>query len=411
MPSGWSTTTPPLPDVSIVPGPRDTGPRCPRLAQRRRKRHRDPDRHPLARPPAQLGAIVDRAGPAGLPITTLPPLEELIDGQVSLDDARALAHPRLARSPQIETDLAAIGRYLRGSRVLVTGGAGSIGSETSPPDRRLRPECLVVVDRNESGLYHLHEDLRVRGSAITWSCRRPVQQRLKMRDLFAEPRPQVVFHAAAYKHVPLMESAPDEAVMNNVGGTLIVAEEAAMAGVERFVNISTDKAADPISVMGASKAMAELVVRDIGRRYPEQPTCARSASATCWGAAAAWCPSSGGRSRSAGRSPSPTRTSSRYFMSISEAVQLVLQAASMAGDCDPRGCVFILNMGDPVKIIDVARKMISFAKDGQTAPVEIVFTGMRPGERMHELLVGSPGTVGAHRSPAHRCVGARSRPR
>ena len=230
--------------------------------------------------------------------------------------------------------------------------------------------------------------MRIRGFNGHVLCATHIQQRLKMRAIFAEHRPHVVFHAAAFKHVPLMESAPDEAVVNNVGGTLVVAEEAAAAGVERFVNISTDKAADPISAMGASKAMAELVVRDVGRRHPDSRFCSVRFG-NVLGSRGSVVPIFRKQIDGGGPVTVTHPEMTRYFMSISEAVQLVLQAASMTGDSASEAGIFILNMGEPVRIIDVAHKMISFAKNGHSSDIEIVYTGLRPGERMHERLVGS----------------------
>ena len=336
----------------------------------------------------QLESICVLLRPAGLPIKVLPPLVDLIDGQATVADVRELQVEDLLGRQPAEIDMAAIAGYIKGRRVLVTGAAGSIGAELCRQIAGFEPEVLIAVDRNESGLYDLHEELRIRGLNGHVLCATHIQQRLKMRAVFAEHRPQVVFHAAAFKHVPLMEAAPDEAVVNNVGGTLIMAEEAGAAGVERFVNISTDKAADPISAMGASKAMAELVVRDVGRRYPDTHFCSVRFG-NVLGSRGSVVPLFRKQIEMGGPVTVTHPDMTRYFMSISEAVQLVLQAASMAGESDHRDDVFILNMGDPVRIMDVATKMISFANNGHAASANIVFTGLRPGERMHELMVGS----------------------
>jgi FlaA1/EpsC-like NDP-sugar epimerase len=336
----------------------------------------------------QLERIYRLLKPADLPIKTLPPLSELIEGQATVGDVRELQVEDLLGRQPVEIDLAAIAGYLKGRRVLVTGGAGSIGSELCRQIAGFQPECLIAVDRNESGLYDLHEELRARGFGDHVLCATHIQQRLKMRAVFAEHRPHVVFHSAAFKHVPLMESAPDEAVLNNVGGTLVVAEEAARAGVERFVNISTDKAADPISAMGASKALAEVVLRDLSRRYPDTQFCSVRFG-NVLGSRGSVVPIFQRPIAIGGPVTVTHPEMTRYFMSVAEAVQLVLQAASMAGDSSYQCGVFILSMGEPVKILDVARKMISFSGSGKASSVEIVFTGLRPGERMHEMLVGS----------------------
>ncbi len=337
---------------------------------------------------AEMERLYNLIKPARLPIKTLPPLTELMDGRATLGDVRELTVEDLLGRQPIETDLAAIGKYLRGRRVLVTGAAGSIGSELCRQIAAFEPDRLVCVDRNESGLYALHEELRVRGCRSHVLVATHVQQRLKMRRIFVDNQVDVVFHAAAFKHVPLMESSPDEAVVNNVAGTLIVAEEAARAGVQRFVNISTDKAADPVSAMGASKAMAELVVRDVGHRYPESHFCSVRFG-NVLNSQGSVVPIFQKQIDLGGPVTVTHPEMTRYFMSISEAVQLVLQAATLAGDGAHQGGVFILRMGEPVRILELARKMIKFTKNGHSHEIDIVYTGLRPGERMHELLVGS----------------------
>lgn len=334
--------------------------------------------------PQQMERIYLQLKVAGLPIKTVPPVSELIDDRVRMEDVRSVTVEDLLGRPPVETDLAAIAGYLKGRRVLVTGAAGSIGSELCRQICDFDPESLIMVDRNESGLYDLHEEFRGKVACSYSLVTTYIQHRMKMRKIFAEYRPHVVFHAAAFKHVPLMEDSPDEAIINNVLGTLVLAQEAGEVGVERFVNISTDKAADPVSVMGASKAMAELVVRDVARDYPGTRYCSVRFG-NVLGSRGSVIPIFQRQIEMGGPVTVTHAEMTRYFMSISEAVQLLLQAASLSQD-EGRGGVFILEMGNPVRILEIAVKMIMVMANGTTPRIE--FTGLRPGERLHELLVG-----------------------
>ncbi len=320
-------------------------------------------------------------------IKTLPSLSDLIDGRVSIADVRELKiEDILGRSP-VQTDLASIAGYLMGRRVLVTGAAGSIGSELCRQIASFAPERLILVDRDESGLYALHEELRTFGFSRYEMVTTYIQHSEKMRLVLLEHRPHVVFHAAAFKHVPLMEVCPDEAVFNNVMGTMSVVRAAGEAGVERFVNISTDKAADPISLMGASKRVAEMIVHQAEREYRATRFCSVRFG-NVLGSRGSMLPIFQKQVENGGPVTVTHKDMTRYFMSISEAVQLVLQAAAMSTQVDTGGGVFILEMGEPVSILEVAKKMILFGGNGRTADIQIEFTGLRPGERLHENLVG-----------------------
>ena len=343
-----------------------------------------------------------------MPVKTLPSLSDLIDGRISIADVRELKiEDILGRSP-VQTDLASIAGYLKGRRVLVTGAAGSIGSELCRQIASFAPENLILVDRDESGLYALHEELRTYGFSRYEMVTTHIQHSEKMRLILQEHRPHVVFHAAAFKHVPLMEVCPDEAVFNNVMGTLAVVQAAGAAGVERFVNISTDKAADPISLMGASKRVAEMVVHQAGRDYPATHFCSVRFG-NVLGSRGSMLPIFQKQIENGGPVTVTHKDMTRYFMSISEAVQLVLQAAAMSTQTDTEGGVFILEMGEPVSILEVAKKMILFAGNGRAADIGIEFTGLRPGERLHEALVGRFEHTVAH-EPPHDRVGRSRRP-
>ncbi|MHB0980930.1 MAG: polysaccharide biosynthesis protein [Thermoleophilia bacterium] len=354
---------------------------------------------------------------AGVPIKTLPSLQTLVDGAASLADARALNIEDLLGRPRVHTDLGAIAAYLQGRRVLITGAGGSIGSELSRQIAGFRPEELVLVDRDESALYQLHEDLKRRGFAGYELVPANILRRAKMERLFERYRPQVVFHAAAFKHVPLMELHPDEAVLNNVRGTLVVAELAGEASVERFVNISTDKAVDPVNVMGATKRAAEHVVRMLSARHPATRYCSVRFG-NVLGSRGSVVPIFERQIKAGGPVTITHPEMTRYFMMIPEAVQLVLQAAALveeiparaatAGDNGNGGATsaapsghgdtpappahygaFVLEMGEPVRIVDLARQMIEFLANGGAGSIDMEFTGLRPGERLHENLICS----------------------
>jgi len=341
----------------------------------------------------------------GVPIKTLPSIEALVDGTPRLADARPLNIEDLLGRPRVHTDLGAIAAYLKDRRVLITGAGGSIGSELSRQVAGFSPEELVLVDRDESALYHLHEDLKRRGFAGYELVPANILGRVKMGMLFARYRPHVVFHAAAFKHVPLMELHPDEAVLNNVRGTLTVAELAGEAGVERFVNISTDKAVDPVNVMGATKRAAEHVVRMLSARYPATHYCSVRFG-NVLGSRGSVVPIFERQIEAGGPVTITHPEMTRYFMMIPEAVQLVLQAAALVeeipaapvsanapgGDAAtptpaaPYGA-FVLEMGEPVRIIDLARQMIEFMANGRASTIDLEFTGLRPGEKLHENLI------------------------
>lgn len=339
----------------------------------------------------EMTRIYQLCRPAGVPIKTLPPLADLVDGTATLSDARALDIQDLLGRPKVETDLGAIAAYLRGKSVLVTGAGGSIGSELSRQIAAFDPRELVLVDRDESALYALHESLRITGFTRYRILPADVSRRVRMEKVFALHRPQVVFHAAAFKHVPLMEMHPDEAVLNNVSGTLTVAEVAALCGAERFVNISTDKAVDPVNVMGATKRAGEQVLRMLAPRYPATRFCSVRFG-NVLGSRGSVIPIFQNQIQSGGPLTVTHPDMTRYFMMIEEAVQLVLQAASMVEEIPHAGLdghygAFVLEMGRPVRIVDLAQRMIDLLGNGNGPNIAIEFTGFRPGEKLHETLL------------------------
>ena len=309
-------------------------------------------------------------------VKVVPNLTEFL-GQGTVRLRELQIQDLLGRQP-VEIDLDALAEFVNSKRVLVTGAAGSIGSELSRQISRLGPARLVLFDRDESALYYLDEELAREGSAGAEFVVADVTNTEKMRTLFARLQPQLVFHTAAYKHVPLMELHASEAVYNNVGGTLSVARVAGEFGAEKFINVSTDKAVNPANVMGATKRLAEMIVRSVAEEYP-QTLYASVRFGNVLGSRGSVVPTFRRQIEAGGPVTVTHPEMTRYFMLIPEAVSLILQAGAMV---DSYG-TYVLEMGRPVKIIDLATKMIEImdAKD-----VEIKFIGLRPGEKLHEVL-------------------------
>ena len=326
---------------------------------------------------------------ANVPIKILPSLAELVSGRVSLGDARDLDIKDLLGRPSVETDIGALSEFIQGHTVLVTGAGGSIGSELCRQIARFDPSRLVMVDHDESSLYDLHERLQNQGFRHYVLYPASILQLQKLEKIFALHRPRLVFHAAAYKHVPLMELSPDEAVLNNVKGTRVVAEMAARYGTERFINISTDKAVEPCNVMGATKRIGELIVRDLDARYPGT-TFASVRFGNVLGSQGSVIPIFRSQIENGGPLVITHPEMTRYFMLIEEAVQLVLQAAIMLDDTDRVQArslnTFVLEMGNPVSIVDLAQRMIDFYWKDEARSLGVEFSGLRPGEKLDERL-------------------------
>jgi FlaA1/EpsC-like NDP-sugar epimerase len=325
------------------------------------------------------GSLVRRAAAladeAGVPLRVLPDVGEIVNGQVSIRDLRDLRIEDLLGREQIQTDLDAVRSLLQGRRVLITGAGGSIGSEIARQVAACDPAALYVLDHDETHLHDLCSGLPTAATQVLAD----IRERDVVLRVFRKCQPEVVFHAAAHKHVPLLESHPIEAIRTNVVGTANVVAAAAAIGVARLVFISTDKAVRPSSVMGASKRLGEDIVlgcRPEGARY-----CAVRFG-NVLGSRGSVTPTFLRQISSGGPVTITDARMTRFFMSIPEAVQLVLQAATMAAG----GEVFILEMGEPVRIIDLARRMIRLAGRRVGTDVEIRITGMRPGEKLVEEL-------------------------
>ena len=339
-------------------------------------------------------------------IRTLPALSDLTSGRVTVQDFKELDIEDLLGRDPVPPDKAMLASDLAGKVVLVTGAGGSIGGELCRQIVTERPRQLLLLDHSEFGLYEIHQELQGLSAAGGLDVELvpllgSVVNRLRLAEICSTYRPNNIYHAAAYKHVPMVESNPAEGIFNNVFGTLYLAQAAIDSGVTRFVLVSTDKAVRPTNVMGASKRMAELILQAMALRPGDQPM--PSFSMVRFGNVLG---SSGSvvplfrKQLAAGGPLTVTHAEvTRYFMTLAEAAQLVLQAGAMATGGD----VFVLNMGEPVKILDLAQRMVELSglkvrdeahPDGD---IEIAITGLRPGEKLfEELLIGDNPAPTAH---------------
>ena len=325
--------------------------------------------------------VFDIAGE--IPVKTLPGLHELISGDINLTGQirPVQVEDVLGREP-VEVDLASIASYLRDETVLVTGAGGSIGAELCRQIARMDPARLILVDQSETALFEIERELVERGITGAHPVLADVKNRQKMRQVFERFKPGVVFHAAAYKHVPMLEANPLESVRNNVLGTKVVAEAAVEYGAARFVLISTDKAANPKNLMGQSKAICEWIVEALGQS-PDVPTRFVAVRfGNVLNSSGSVIPIFRRQIERGGPVKVTHPEMTRYFMTIPEAVSLVVQAGAIGG----RGQVFVLDMGEPVKIVDLAREMIRLSGKAPGRDIAIEFIGIRPGEKLHEDL-------------------------
>jgi FlaA1/EpsC-like NDP-sugar epimerase len=368
-----------------------------------------PDELLVAMPSAAPGvvrSIVSRLEHYKIPIKTLPRLRDIIAGHVEVRDIRTLAlEDLLAREP-IGLDPAPLQRLIAGRRVLVTGAGGSIGGELCRQIAEMEPESLVMLDRYENGLHGVVESLRERSNSTAL---RPViadvTDAARIDAIFARYRPQIVFHAAAHKHVPLMEDNPCEAIKNNVTGTRLVVEAADRHKVDRFILVSTDKAINPTSMMGASKRLAELVVQAVSAN--SRTTFAIVRFGNVLGSNGSVIPRFLEQIRSGGPVTVTHPEVRRFFMLIPEAVQLVLHAAAQAEN----GATYLLEMGEQVKVLDMARHLIRLCGFVPDEDVKIKFVGLRPGEKLSEELIGRDETTRPSRvEKILRVIDTRPRP-
>lgn len=333
-------------------------------------------------PARERRAIVELCQQTRCRIRTIPGLYQLASGQVRVSQLRDVAVEDLLGRDRVQVDLGQIGAVIAGKTVLVTGGGGSIGSELCRQIAAQNPKKLVIFDIYENNAYEIQQELRYRYPALdltVWIG--SVRDEARVDQLFRTFRPEIVCHAAAHKHVPLMEDSPNEAVKNNVFGTWNTARAAGRYGVETFVLISSDKAVNPTNIMGASKRVCEMIVQVMGKHTNTRFTAVRFGNVL--GSNGSVIPLFKRQIAHGGPVTVTHKDIIRYFMTISEAVSLVLQACAYAQG----GEVFVLDMGDPVRIDDLARNMIRLCGLEPDVDIPIVYTGLRPGEKLFEELL------------------------
>jgi len=330
----------------------------------------------------QMLNIVDECKKTGKPFKTLPSLSELIEGNISISQFREVSLLDLLGREEIRLDKRSINNFINGKRVLVTGAGGSIGSELVRQCMKFHPSVLVMMDSSELNLFEIDREIIDDTSKILF---KPVLSDIRdysvVEQVFNEFRPQVVFHAAAYKHVPMQEYFPWEAIKTNVFGTSNVANISVNYDVEKFVLVSTDKAVKPTNVMGATKRLAEIVTQSYNRKQDSTEFMAVRFG-NVLGSSGSVIPIFQEQIKNGGPVTVTDPDMERYFMSIPEASQLILQAGSLGAG----GEVFILDMGDPIKIIDIAHELIRLSGYEPDLEIPIEYTGTRPGEKKIEEL-------------------------
>lgn len=321
-------------------------------------------------------------------IKVIPTLNEIIDGRVSLGNLREIqAEDLLGREP-VSRDPKLIESFIQNRKVLVTGAAGSIGSELCRQVVKFKPSQILILDRDETGIFNISEELKDKFPKLKiFSIIADILDENKIEQVLKKFLPQVIFHAAAYKHVPLMEFHPEEAIKNNIFGTKTLAEKAIKYKIEKFIFISTDKAVKPTSIMGASKRVGEMICQVLNQRNSTKFISVRFGNVL--DSRGSVIPIFREQIKKGGPLKITHPEMKRYFMTSSEACLLLLQAGAMGKG----GEVFVLNMGKPIKILDLAREMIRLSGLEPDKDIPIVFTGSRPGEKFfEEILTAEEGT-------------------
>ncbi|MBU7007228.1 polysaccharide biosynthesis protein [Phosphitispora fastidiosa] len=341
---------------------------------------------------SETARVIEICKDTGAQIKMLPKVSDLISKRFSVSMIREVSVEDLLGRDPVKVDLEGIANYVTGQVVLVTGAGGSIGSELCRQIAAFVPERLLLLGHGENSIYDIEMELhKIYPDQKTAALIADIQDRQRLNEVFAAYRPVVVFHAAAHKHVPLMESNPVEAVKNNVLGTRNVAECAHEYGVSRFVMVSTDKAVNPTSIMGTTKRVAELFVQGLGRTSPTKFVAVRFGNVL--GSRGSVIPLFKKQIAAGGPVTVTDPHMVRYFMTIPEAVQLVIQAGAFAEG----GEIFILDMGKPVKINDLARDLIRLSGLEPDRDIEIKYTGIRPGEKLYEEILTNEEGITATR--------------
>ena len=333
-------------------------------------------------PRTEIREILEICKDTNCKLRSLPGMYQLVNGEVNVSKLRDVEVEDLLGRDPVSVDMDSILGYVQGKVVLVTGGGGSIGSELCRQIATHRPKQLVIVDIYENSVYDVQQELKQKYPELNLMVLiASVRNTNRMNYIFSKYKPDIVYHAAAHKHVPLMEDSPTEAIKNNVFGTFKTAQAAAMSGVQRFVMISTDKAVNPTNIMGASKRICEMIIQTFDKHYDTEFVAVRFGNVL--GSNGSVIPLFRKQIAAGGPVTVTHPDIIRYFMTIPEAVSLVLQAGAYAKG----GEIFVLDMGEPVKILSLAENLIKLSGYRVGEDIKIEFTGLRPGEKLYEELL------------------------